>query len=438
MNTQTSVTSNRRSFLKGILAAGVAPMVLPSGLLGSDAPSNKITLGFIGVGWQGVDLNLNSFLAEDDCVCMTVCDAYMSRAKAAKKLVDKQYGNEDCKAVQDFREIIEDPKIDAVVISTPDHWHTTMSLMALEAGKHVFCEKPTYSIGEGRVLADAVKKSGKVFSTGLEDRSLIHYHRMVEWVRNGAIGDLHHMDVGVPEGAIHEYEEEEKVPDDLNWKLWLGPAPYHPYTATRTKPMHWRYIRDYSTGIITDWGAHLVDTAQYAANDPHECAIEVKGTAEPAPEKAQSNIPANYDLHYRYSNGITMQLHNVSKEEGLGANVYVRFYGSKGWVSVTGWRGQFGASDESLLRKKYPPKSNKLPPLPAREHPNFLACIRSGDEPTYSAETLHQLSTTLHMGVIAADLGRGLTWDPKKERFKNDKEANSKLTVKLHDDWKRA
>lgn len=431
-------SSSRRSFLKSMLAAGTAPLVLPSALSGSDAPSNKVTLGFIGVGWQGVDLNLKSFLTEEDCICLTVCDAYMSRAESAKKLVDDAYGNSDCQAVQDFREIIDDPAIDAVVISTPDHWHTTMSLMALEAGKHVFCEKPTFSIAEGRVLAEAVKKSGKVFATGLEDRSLIHYHRMVEWVRNGAIGDLHHMDVGVPEGAIHPYEEEESVPDDLNWKLWLGPAPYHPYTATRTEPMHWRYIRDYSTGIITDWGTHLVDTAQFAANDPHECAIEVKGTAELPPEKAQSNIPASYDLHYRYSNGVTMQLHNVSKEEGLGKNVYVRFYGSKGWVSVTGWRGQFGTSDDSILREKYSAESNKHYPLPAREHPNFLASIRSGEEPTYSAETLHQLSTTLHMGVIAADLGRGLKWNPKKERFVNDKEANNLLTVKTHNDWMSA
>ena len=237
---------------------------------------------------------------------------------------------------------------------------------------------------------------------------------------------------------LHEHEEEAPIPEDLNWKLWVGPAPYHPYTATRTEPMHWRYIRDYSTGIITDWGTHLVDTAQYAANDPHECAIEVKGTAEPAPEKAQSDIPAKYDLHYRYSNGISMHVHNVSKEEGLGANVYVRFYGSKGWVSVTGWRGQFGASDETLLRKKYPERTNKHIPLPAREHPNFLSCIRSGGTPTYSAETLHQLSTTLHMGVIAGDLGRGLKWDPKRERFKNDAEANRLLKVKTHSDWKSA
>lgn len=433
-----AVISDRRSFMKSLLAAGVAPVVLSSGLLKGNTPSEKLTLGFIGMGWQGIDLNLKSFLNEDDCRCLVVCDAYRGRAVAAKKLVDEHYGNQDCRAVQDFREILADPSIDAVVISTPDHWHTTMSLMALQAGKHVFCEKPTFTIAEGRVLADAVKKNGKTFQTGLEDRSLIHYHRMVEWVRNGAIGDLHHMDVAVPMGAIRDWEPEETIPEDLNWDLWLGPAPYHPYTATRTEPMHWRYIRDYSTGIITDWGCHLVDTAQLAANDRHECAIEVKGSAVPPPEKAQSDIPAEYDLHYRYSNGISMQLHNVSNEKGLGGNVYIRFYGSKGWVSVTGWRGQFDASDPKILRKKYASEKSKHFPIPAREHPNFLASIRSGKEPTYPAETLHQLSTTLHMGVIAGDLGRGLIWDPKKERFKDDDEANSKLTVKQNNDWKRA
>ncbi len=429
---------DRRSFTKTILAAGVAPLILPSGLRGAKAPSGKITLGFIGMGWQGVDLNLKSFLNEEDCRCLAVCDAYMSRAEAAKKLVDEQYGNQDCRAVQDFREIVNDPAIDAVVISTPDHWHTTMSLMALEAGKHVFCEKPTFTIAEGRVLADAVKKSGKTFQTGLEDRSLIHYHRLVEWERNGAIGDLHHIDVAVPMGAIRDWEPEVEIPEDLDWNLWLGPAPYHPYTATRTEPMHWRYIRDYSTGIITDWGCHLVDTAQLAVNDPHECAIEVKGSAVPPPEKAQSDIPAEYNLHYRYTNGVTMQLHNVSNEKGLGGNVYIRLYGSKGWVSVTGWRGQFDASDPKILRTQYDVKKSKHFPIPAREHPNFLACIRSGKEPTYSAETLHQLSTTLHMGVIAADLGRGLVWDPRKERFKGDDEANSRLSFVPRTDWMSA
>jgi predicted dehydrogenase len=135
--------------MKTMLAVGAAPMILPSGLLGRDAPSSKITLGFIGVGWQGVDLNLKSFLTEEDCICAIVCDAYLGRARAAKKLVDGAYGNKDCRAIQDFPEVISDPSIDAVVISTPDHWHTTMSLMALKAGKHVFCEKPTFSIAEG-------------------------------------------------------------------------------------------------------------------------------------------------------------------------------------------------------------------------------------------------------------------------------------------------
>lgn len=433
-----SYSPDRRAFLKTTLAAGVAPLVLPSGLLGKDAPSNKLTLGFIGMGWQGVDLNLKSFLNEEDCRCVVVCDAYRSRAESAQTLVDEQYGDGSCRAVQDFREVIADPTIDAVVISTPDHWHVEMSLMALEAGKHVFCEKPTYTIAEGRALSDAFKKSNKVFQTGLEDRSLIHYHRMVEWVRNGAIGELHHMDVALPMGAIREWEPEENVPDDLNWELWLGPASYHPFTATRTEPMHWRYIRDYSTGIITDWGSHLVDTAQLAANDPHECAIEVKGTAVAPPEKAQSDIPAEYDLHYRYSNGITMQLHNVSNENGLGGNVYIRFYGSKGWVSVTGWRGQFDASDPVILRKKYAPEKSRHFPIPAREHPNFLASIQSGKEPTYPTETLHKLSTTLHMGVIAGDLGRPLKWDPKNEHFIDDLEADTFLSRKRRNDWKLA
>jgi len=431
--------TTRRSFLKSALAAGIAPMFVPSKLFGQNAPSNQLQLGHIGLGGHGTQFNLQNFLRQPDCRCAVMCDAFRDRREKAADIVNKAYGSKDCRVVEDFREIINDPSLDAVVISTPDHWHVPMSMMALDAGKHVFCEKPTYRIREGRALADKVMQTGLIFSTGLEDRSLVHYHKLVEWERNGAIGDLYHVDVALPPGQINPADEPAPVPEGLNWELWLGPAPYHPYTPTRTGWLNWRYIRDYSTGVITDWGTHLVDTAQLAANDPHGCAIEVKGWGAPIPPNSQTDIPAHFELHYRYSNGVSMTVRDRGDGEKLGKHVGIKLLGSKGWVEVYGWRGSFSASDPAILKTKYTPENSKHWPMPKGEHRNFLDSIRSGQTPTYPAETLHLLSTSLHMGLIAIDVGRPLRFDPRTERFKNDPEANQHLERSTHrEDWKRA
>ncbi|MBK1880178.1 Gfo/Idh/MocA family protein [Pelagicoccus mobilis] len=423
----------RRSFLKASLTAGIAPLILPSRIFGKNAPSKQIQLGFIGVGGHGTEFNLKNFLRINDCRAVSVCDVFRDRRENAAKLINETYENTDCRTANDFRELLADPSIDAVVISTPDHWHVPMSQMALAAGKHVFCEKPTYTIREGRALERSVANSGLTFATGLEDRSLSHYHKMVEWVRNGAIGDLQHMEVTLPPGSIHPADEEAPVPDGLDWNLWLGPAPFHPYTPTRTGWLNWRYIRDYSTGVLTDWGTHLVDTAQLAANDPHGCVVEAEGWGAELPQNSQSDIPAEYEVNYRYSNGITMQVKNAVDEKWLGAKASIKLIGNDGWVSITGWRGTFDASDPKILRTKYRASENKHWPIPPGEHRNFIDCIRSGKTPTYSAETLHLLSTTLHMGLIAMDTGRKLNWDPKTEQFIRDSDANKRLDRTLRD-----
>lgn len=435
---QGSSPNTRRKFLKTTLAAGVSPLVLPGLLRGQGAPSHQVTLGCIGMGGHGTNYNLKNFLGFGDCRVLAVCDAFRDRTEKAAALVDEAYGTADCHRVDDFREVMADPAIDAVVISTPDHWHVPMAVMALEAGKHVFCEKPTYCIGEGRELAAAVQRSGKIFATGLEDRSVIYYHKMVEWLRNGALGDLYHIDVTLPSGQINPAEAPAPVPEGLNWEMWLGPAPFHPYTPTRTGWLNWRYIRDYSTGVLTDWGAHLCDTAQLAADDPHGCPVEVKGWGGPVPAGSQSDIPAEYEVHYRYGNGVTLTVKNAVGEASLGAKASIRLLGSKGWVANTGWRGQFSASDEAILRTRYAPEESKFWPLPQGEHRNFLDAILAGEEPTYPAETLHQLSATLHMGLIAIDLGRVLRWDPVKETFISDAEANRRIGRTLREDWRRA
>lgn len=417
------MNSTRRNFLKLVGAAAVAPAFVPARLLGANAPSNKITLGFIGMGGQGTHNNLKTFLGLEDAHVLAVCDAYMSRAEAARQMVNEAYGNNDCKAVQDFRTIIADPSIDAVVISTPDHWHVPMSLMALEAGKDVFCEKPTLTINEGRELADAFAKKDKIFQAGIEDRSTIHFHKMVEWVKNGAIGKLERVNVIMPKGRNIPLEEPAEPPADLDWNLWQGPAPFHPFTISRTKAMTWRNIDMYSKGAILDIGAHLVDTAQLGVNDPDVCPVEVSGTGL-IPEGRMTDVPIEYDLTYRYGNGVEMSLKNGEGVVWDPESCLLEFIGDKGWVRRKTWEGALEASDPKILQTRYEPGASKHWPLPKGEQADFLDCLKSGKKTTYPAIDLHHISTTLHMGVICIQLGRKLRWDVKKEEFINDAQAN--------------
>ncbi|MGH7946383.1 MAG: Gfo/Idh/MocA family protein [Opitutaceae bacterium] len=282
-----SRSTSRRSFLKsglaGIIAAGTAPQFVASRVLGASAPSKKVTLGFIGVGTHGFGVNLMSFLQQEDCEVLAVCDVFGRRREKARRAVEENRGTRNCVEIADFRALLARSDIDAVVISTPDHWHVPMAMMALEAGKKVFCEKPTLTIAEGRELATAVKRRGALFAVGLEDRAVIYYHKLAEAVRNGAIGKLERIHVGLPIKPVIPLEEPAPAPADLNYELWLGPAPYRPYTPGLTDAQVWRQIRDFSGGSLTDWGAHLIDTAQVANFSENSGPVAVSG---------RGNIPA--------------------------------------------------------------------------------------------------------------------------------------------------
>jgi predicted dehydrogenase len=422
----TPILRSRRAFLQsglaGILASGIAPR-----LSGAGAPSKTITLGCIGVGKHGLGVNLNSFLQEADCRIVAVCDVFKSRALKAQAVTNKHYGSKDCTIIADFRELLARADIDAVVISTPDHWHVPMSLMALAAGKHVFCEKPTLTIAEGRQLADAVAKGSLVFGTGLEDRSLIRYHKLAETVRNGGIGRLQRIVVGLPIKPVFPKEEPAPVPEDLNYELWLGPAPFRPYSPSLTDDQVWRQIRDFSGGSLTDWGAHLMDTAQVGnfAENSGPVAVTGKGIIPP---DSINTVPREYQLTYTYENGVTMDVKADAPS--------IRFEGTGGWVAVKGWDGPLSASDMNLFRQTYDPNANKMWPLPPREHRNFLDVIRGAAKPNYDAEALHRLSTAMHIGAIAMELERPLRWDPKAEAF-DDAHANGLRSRVSREDWKR-
>lgn len=421
----------RRNVLKAMVGTAVTPMIVPARVLGALAPSNRIALGCIGMGGQGTYANLNSFLNQDDAQVCTVCDVFADKRDRARQMVEKRYNAKGCKSVVDFREIIADRSIDAVVISTPDHWHVPMSLMALEAGKDVFCEKPTLTIAEGRTLVQSVKKHKAVFQVGLEDRSTIQYHKMIEWIRNGAIGRLKRIDVTLPKGQQHKKEDPAPVPGGLDYNLWVGPAPFHPYTPNRTKQPYWRMIRDYGNGPLVDWGSHLVDTAQLAAAAPGTCPVEIEGQGL-IPKDILTNIPVEYDVNYRYANGVQLRVKSPRPGE---KDVAIRFEGTKGWLGNEGWLGRLQADPESILQTRYTPETSKHWPMPPSEHRNFLDCVKSRKPTTYTVETMHLLHVTLHMGVIAIELGRKLRWDTKAEAFIDDEAANRLRTRPARDDW---
>ncbi|MBE2285105.1 MAG: Gfo/Idh/MocA family oxidoreductase [Prosthecobacter sp.] len=428
MNTFPSLS--RRSVLKsglgGILAAGLAPQFIPARLLGADAPSKKITLGCIGVGKHGFGVNLQSFLQEDGCRVIAVCDAFKSRRANAVEAVNKKNGGTGCADIADFRELLARKDIDAAVISTPDHWHIPMATMAVEAGKHVFCEKPTLTIAEGRAFADLVARNKAVFATGLEDRSLIKYHKLCEVVRNGGIGKVRRIRITLPKKPVFPKEAAAPVPEDLNFNLWLGPAPQRDYFPSLTNDQVWRQMRDFSGGSLTDWGAHLIDSAQVAIGAENSSPVKVEGKGEIPPDSINT-VPQTYQLTYTYGNGVVME---VSADKPA-----IRIEGSDGWVGVDGWDGVLKASDMEIFRRPIDPATNKLWPLPKREHPNFLEAIRNGKAPTYTAEALHRLSTTMHLGLIAMELGRPLRWDPKTESF-DDEQANALRSRVSREDWR--
>ncbi len=427
----TRSTASRRTFLKsglgGILAASAAPQFVSSRLFGAQAPSKKITLGCIGVGVHGFGVNLKQFLEEEDCQVVAVCDVLASRRAKARAAVDEKYETKGCAEIADFRQLLARRDIDVAVISTPDHWHVPMALMALAAGKMVFCEKPTLTIAEGQELVAAVARHKAVFATGLEDRSVIQYHKLAEVVRNGGIGQLQRIKVGLPTKPVYPVEAPVPVPADLDYELWLGPAPFRPYTPNLTDAQVWRQIRDFSGGSLTDWGAHLIDTAQVANFSENSSPVAVTGKGV-IPPNALNTVPQTYEITYTYANGVVLEVSSASPS--------IRLEGSEGWVGNKGWLGRLEGSNMDVFRRTYDPSTNKIWPRRPREHRDFLDTIKTGQPPMYTAEALHRLSTTLHLGAIAMELGRPLKWDPQAEKF-NDSQANALRQRPRREDWKR-
>ncbi|MBI5394857.1 MAG: Gfo/Idh/MocA family oxidoreductase [Verrucomicrobia bacterium] len=412
---------SRRQFLKQAAATGAAagafPHLMPSSVFGADgavAPSNRVTMACIGFGGEG-HKNLRAHLNQPDAHVVAVCDVDAERAAAARDKVNEVYKNKDCACYNDFRELLGRADIDAVQISTPDHWHTPMALRFLRAGKDVICEKPTLCIAEGRLLIDTIRRTGRIFQTSMEDRALFVYHRMAELVRNGRIGKLQRIHVGLPSQPLEPGDPTpQPVPPGFNYDLWLGPAPWAPYCTARVH-RNFRWVSDYSVGIIADWGAHLFDTAQWANNTEFSGPVEVEGKGKRFDNGLYDTF-YEFELRYRYANGVEMLADT--------AGVRLRFEGTDGWVGNTGWIGKLEASSPDILNSPIRPEELKLFTCPGGEHRNFLDCVKSRRRPYFPAEISHRVSAVAHIGNAAMLLGRKLRWDPVAERYLNDDTAN--------------
>ena len=400
------------------------------GKAGTVAPSNRITLGMIGVGGHGRSTNLKGFLGQTDARVLAVCDVDSRQIEKAKDLVSARYGKISANMPDGALEVLARGDIDAVMVSTPDHWHVPISVAAAKAGKDICCEKPTLTIAEGRVLSDTISKYKRVFQMSTEDRSIYVYHRMAELVRNGRIGKLHTIRVGLPggwriSGDPATVRQQQPVPDGFDYDMWLGPAPYAPYAPGRC---HWnfRWILDYSGGQLTDWGAHIVDTAQWGNDTERTGPVEIEGWGV-FPEDALYDTATDYRIEYKYANGVTMII--------TSGEVHLRFEGTEGWVGNTGWRGNLQAEPKSILDSVIGPDEIHLYTEPAGEHRNFLDCVKTRRDPYFPAEVGHRCCTVMHLGNISMLLGRKLKWDPDKEIFPSDAEADRLLSRPMRSPW---
>ncbi len=452
-----------------------APYVLPASALGLDdavAPSNRVIYGYVGCGNHGAGWNFDQVFRYRDAQIVAVCDVDENHLKDAKAKVEAHYGQQfgkdykGCAAHGDFRELINRKDIDVVGIATPDHWHTIPAIMAARAGKDVICEKPlTLTVAEGRLLSDAVKRAGRIFQTASENRSIDTYIRLVELVRGGVVGKLTHIEVRLPIGNtsmrvgrdgkdLFDLREAEAPPKSLNYEMWLGQAPLMPYIPARTHG-NFRWNLAFSGGVLTDWGAHLVDLAQWGHDSEQTGPVAVEGKGDFPPRDAVYNTAATFELHYRYADGVTLTVsagrgdldptqRHAGPVVGRTPNPGIRFEGDEGWIESHGWRGSLKANRRKMLDAVIDPaKASVYRPseIVARtddkggEHRNFIDCVKSR-KPCYApAETGHRTITIPHIGNIAMLLGRKLRWNPTAERFVGDTEADAMLSRKQREPW---
>ena len=429
---------NRRQFLKKATTAATSAVMFPYivsssalGKAGSVLPSNRVTMGCIGVGWQG-GINMETFLWHKDCRIIAVCDVDKNHLQEAVNIVNGRYKNKDCATYSDFRELLARDDIDAVSIGLPDHWHAVPAVAAAKSGKDIFGEKPlSHNLKEGRAICDAVKHYGRIWQTGSWQRSEANFHRACELVINGRIGKVHTVEVGLYPGhtdfeGTGGQEQMGPAPTELDYDFWLGPAPVEPYCPARVHK-NWRWHLDYGGGQLMDWVGHHVDIAHWGLGFDYDGPYEIKGHGE-YPKDGLWNTATRYRLTARYPKGITMIIAGGHEEIRGGT----KWIGEDGWVWVD--RGAIDAKPKALLKEKIGPDEIRLFRSPGHWR-NFLDCVKSRKTTLTPCEVAHRSATPGHLGQIAMLLGRKIRFNPETEEIVGDATATRMLGRPMRSPW---
>ena len=393
------------------------------------APSDRITLGYIGTGKQSRYL-VEAFAPK--AVALAASDVDGQKLELFKKVAAEAYakvggtagqGANGLTAYGDFRQLLDRKDIDAVVVATPDHWHAVASIMAANTGKHVYCEKPlAHTVEEGRAMVNAMAKNRVILQTGSMQRSWNNFHHACELVRNGYIGAIKEVLVSVGKPAVPCDLPAEPVPQALDWDDWIGPANWHDFNAVLAPPVeqdifpNWRLYREYGGGILSDWGAHMFDIAQWGLG------MDRTGPVKLYPPDGKDHK----SLTMVYENGV------ILRHEDFGRNFGVRFIGSEGRLDIS--RDYLDSDPAEIVKAEIKPGEVHL--YKSEDHyQDWLDAIRSGKAPICDAETGHRTSTVCCLANITYWLGRPLEWDPVKEHFKGDREANSYLKARIRKPW---
>ncbi|SHO60402.1 Gfo/Idh/MocA family protein [Algoriphagus zhangzhouensis] len=447
----------RRDFIMKTAVAGAAfgfPTIVPASVLGKNAPSNKINIGQIGCGRIARDHDMPGTWRHDVARIIAVSDLDSKRMADGKKYVEEYYTKKmgspyiDVKQYGDYREMLLNPDIDAVVISTPDHWHSQPAMEAALAGKHIYVQKPTsLTIKEGRQLVDVVNKTGVVLQLGTQQRSSEQFRIAAELVRNGRIGKLHTVRIGLPGDPAGPEAPEMPIPSNLNFDMWLGSTPEVPYTEIGVHPQHdysrpgWLRIENYGAGMITGWGQHHYDSAAWGMDTELTGPRYVEAVAE-FPRSGLWNVHGDFMVKQEYDNGV-----NVFTSGGYPNGI--RYEGSDGWIWVS--RGSYqasssdpvaqdnnakalDASDPKILTSVIGPDEIHLTKS-TEHHGNWLGAIQGNNELLSPVEIGHRACSVCLVSHIAMKLGRKLAWDPVKEEFINDPEANTYLSRPQRRPW---
>jgi len=443
----------RRNFLKNSAAtaagAMVLPTILPSSVFGKNAPNDKINIGQIGFGRIAMSHDLAETLKFDEARIIAVADLDSNRVAKGKQFIEDYYSKKTgsksavyVKTYDDYREMLLNKDIDAVMISTPDHWHSQPAIEAALAGKDVYLQKPTsLTIAEGRMLVDVVKRTGTIFQVGTQQHSMPQFRIAAELVRNGRIGKLHTVKIGLPGDPSGPEAPEMPVPKNLNYNMWLGSTPEVYYTEMRVHPQNslsdrpgWLRCEQFGAGMITGWGQHHFDSAAWGMDTEYTGPVSINAMAQ-FPKSGLWNVHGEFIAVAEYKNGITM-ITSGGYPNGI------RYEGSEGWIFVT--RGDYSASASDPVSKT---KSSKAldasdPKILTstikgneihlykidNQHGNWIDCIKTRKTPISPAEIGHRACSVCLITHISMKLGRKLQWDPEAEKFVRDDEANKMLS----------